>query len=127
MENKSILFLCQYFYPEKISSGVLPFELAEYLAGKGYKINALVGYPKEYNDIKNVPTKEVINGVKIQRVRYIQSNRSNFFGRIINYIGLCLSIFFHECVKSAERGRNTVHRDYLKKSVRVLDMIRINL
>lgn len=95
MENKSILFLCQYFYPEKISSGVLPFELAEYLAGKGYKINALVGYPKEYNDIKNVPTKEVINGVKIQRVRYIQSNRSNFFGRIINYIGLCLSIFFH--------------------------------
>lgn len=95
MENKKILFLCQYFYPEKISSGVLPFELAEYLVSKNYQVNALVGYPKEYSDKENTPFKEVAHGVNIRRVRYIQSDRSNFFGRIMNYLGLCLSMVFH--------------------------------
>ena len=95
MKNKNILFLCQYFYPEKISSGVLPFELATSLSKEGYNVNALVGYPKEYSDKNKVELNETIKGVNIKRVKYIQSSRSNFIGRIMNYIGFFISIAIH--------------------------------
>ena len=49
MGNKNVLFVCQYFYPEKISSGILPYELACELSKNGYKVKALVGFPHEYN------------------------------------------------------------------------------
>lgn len=95
MKSRKILLLCQYFYPEKISSGVLPYELARELSKTGNAVTAMVGYPKEYTDSKSIPLKETTNGINIRRVRYIQSDRSNFFGRILNYTALCISMLFH--------------------------------
>jgi hypothetical protein len=48
-EKKDILFLCQFFYPEYNSSATLPFDTAKYLANNGFTVDALCGYPKEYN------------------------------------------------------------------------------
>ena len=83
--QKSILFLCQFFYPEYNSSATLPFDTAKYLASQGYAVSALVGYPKEYSNEKDLPCRDVVDGVSIRRLRYLQLKRGGKIGRLINY------------------------------------------
>ena len=85
--KKSILFLCQYFYPEKVSSATLPFDTAVFLSKHGFKVDVLCGYSKEYNDgqIFDIPLSESINGVFIKRIKYKTFSKNNFFGRLFNY------------------------------------------
>ena len=83
--KKDILFLCQFFYPEHNSSATLPFDTAKFLASQGLSVDALVGYPKEYSSEKNLPLKETVEGVHIQRMRYLQLKRGSKLGRLINY------------------------------------------
>lgn len=102
MKTRDILFLCQFFYPEYNTSAILPFQTASYLAKNGYKVDALCGYPKEYTDSeKELPLKEEVEGVSIQRVRYLQFSRSNVIARLINYFSFFVSIFlnFHKMQK----------------------------
>lgn len=84
-KKKDVLFLCQYFYPEYVSSATLPFDTAEALKKAGFSVGALSGYPKEYNINDEVPLKETYKGVEIRRLKYIQLKRSNIIGRLINY------------------------------------------
>ena len=83
--KKDILFLCQFFYPEHNSSATLPFDTAKYLASQGFTVDALCGYPKEYNFDGEVPTKETIDGVNINRIKYIQHGRKQKLFRLANY------------------------------------------
>ncbi len=85
VSKKDILFLCQFFYPEYNSSAALPFDTAKYLASKGLRVDALVGYPKEYSTEKDLPLTETAEGVEIRRVRYLQLRRDRKLGRLINY------------------------------------------
>ena len=39
--KKDILFLCQFFYPEYISSAVLPFDTAKALHQAGFSVEVL--------------------------------------------------------------------------------------
>lgn len=94
-DKKRILIVCQYFYPEKISSGILPYEIAVELSKEGYEVNALVGYPKEYYDGKKVPKKELIDNINVKRINYPQFNRQNKVGRILNYFSFCFMILLH--------------------------------
>lgn len=86
MKNKrDILFLCQFFYPEYNSSATLPFDTAKYLSANGFSVDALVGYPKEYSNDKNIPITETIDGVNIKRIKYLQLGRVGKISRLINY------------------------------------------
>ena len=104
MKKSRVLLIGQYFYPEKISSGVLPYELAVELANNGYDVSALVGFPKEYIDINNqCKKKECVNGIKIKRMSYIQAKRKNVIGRIVNILSFTVSVFFHPmCFKKTD-------------------------
>ncbi len=93
MSKKDILFLCQFFYPEHNSSATLPFDTAEYLAAHGFAVDALCGYPKEYNDRGEVPLKETVSGVNIHRIRYIQLGRKQTISRLVNYFSFTFSAF----------------------------------
>lgn len=95
MSEKDVLFLCQFFYPEYNSSASLPFDIAQYLANNGLKIDALCGYPKEYNFSGNVPKKEVVENIEIRRLKYIQLNRSKKIARLINYFSFTLTALLH--------------------------------
>ena len=95
MKNKRILFVCQYFYPENISSGILPFELASKLVSEGYKVKVITGYSNEYCDKNlNILKHENLNGMEIIRIKYLTFNRINKFGRILNYFTFCISLCF---------------------------------
>jgi len=94
-KKKDVLFLCQYFYPEYVSSATLPFDTALSLSREGLSVGALCGYPKEYNLLNKVPLKETYENIEIRRLKYIQLKRSNFIGRIINYFSFTLAVMLH--------------------------------
>lgn len=93
-EKKDILFLCQFFYPEYVSSAMLPYQTACAYVDNGFKVGALCGYPKEYSEEK-VPRYEKKSGIEIIRLRYLQLKRSNFLGRLINYFSFTFAVIIN--------------------------------
>lgn len=92
-EKRDVLFLCQYFYPEYVSSATLPYDTANALVKAGFSVSALCGYPNEYIKDGEVPVEEVHEGIKIKRLKYLQLKRSNFIGRLINYFSFTFTVF----------------------------------
>lgn len=90
--KKDVLFLCQFFYPEYVSSATLPYDTALALKNAGFSVDALCGYPKEYATGQNVPTKETVNGIHIHRLKYLQLGRKGFVSRLINYFSFTLMV-----------------------------------
>ena len=93
--KKDILFLCQFFYPEYISSAQLPYDTVMALKNAGFSVGALCGYPQEYLEGKDIPLREEVNGVPIHRLKYIQLDRSGFLGRIVNYFSFTFMVLLH--------------------------------
>lgn len=93
--KRDILFLCQFFYPEYNSSASLPFDIAKHLADSGFSVDALCGYPKEYNASGEVPKKETVDNIHIKRLKYIQLSRNKKFGRLVNYFSFTLTVLLH--------------------------------
>ena len=94
-EKKDILFLCQFFYPEYISSAQLPYETAVALKEAGFSVGALCGYPKEYLNGDPVPVREQVSGIDIHRLKYMQRDRTGFVGRLINYFSFTAMVALH--------------------------------
>ncbi|MEV5112726.1 glycosyltransferase family 4 protein [Peribacillus frigoritolerans] len=90
--KKDVLVLCQYFYPEYVSSATLPTELAEDLVEKGLTVDVVCGYPKEYFNGKKVANKEKYKGITIRRVNYTEFNNKTKLGRIINFFSFFLAV-----------------------------------
>lgn len=107
MNKIDVLVLCQYFYPEYVSSATLPLEMAEDFVISGLSVGVLCGYPKEYlskgeNDVKEY---ENYNGIYIKRVKYMQLERKHPLSRLINQISFVVAVLFriryilkHKCV-----------------------------
>ena len=95
MKKRDILFLCQFFYPEYISSAQLPFDTVRALQSDGFTVDVLCGYPHEYLDGKDIPVKETIDGIQIHRLKYIQTGRAGFLGRIVNYFSFTFMVLLH--------------------------------
>ena len=100
-KKRDILFLCQFFYPEYISSAQLPYDTVRALTDAGFTVDVLCGYPHEYLDGKDIPTREEIDGIRIHRLKYIQTGRAGFLGRLINYFSFTFMVLLH-LVKTAK-------------------------
>ena len=94
-KTRDILFLCQFFYPEYISSAQLPYDTVRALQDAGFSVDALCGYPHEYLDGKDIPVREDIDGVRIHRLKYIQTGRAGFLGRLINYFSFTFMVLLN--------------------------------
>jgi glycosyltransferase involved in cell wall biosynthesis len=88
MKKKNILILCQYFYPEYVSSATLPTQMAEDLVRKGLNIDVICGWPYEYSKSQKIIKKEKYNGIKIRRLKYAQFDSKSKAGRLINFFSL---------------------------------------
>lgn len=95
MKKKDILFLCQFFYPEYISSAQLPYDTVLALKNAGFSVDVLCGYPKEYYSGSPVPLRDDSLGFFIHRLKYIQLGRKGILGRLINYFSFTLAVFLH--------------------------------
>lgn len=94
-QKKDILFLCQFFHPEYISSAQLPYETVQALRESGLSAGVMCGYPHEYYKGEPVPMKDNSEGFYIHRLRYIQTKRSGFVGRLINYFSFTIAVLLH--------------------------------
>ena len=94
-KKRDILFLCQFFHPEYISSAQLPYDTVLALKAAGFSVDVLCGYPREYSESGDIPTREEVNGIHIHRLKYIQLDRSGFLGRLVNYFSFTLMILLH--------------------------------
>ncbi|ATD31837.1 glycosyltransferase WbuB [Macrococcus sp. IME1552] len=92
---KEILILCQYFYPEYVSSATLPTQLAEDLIKAGFKVDTICGKPKEYSNKENIKSFENYKGIRIKRLNYTEFNNKSKIGRIINFFSLFISFGFN--------------------------------
>ena len=95
MKKRDILFLCQFFYPEYISSATLPYDTAVALKNAGFSVDALCGYPREYAQKTDVPLKEEVDGIRIHRLKYLQLDRKGFFSRLVNYFSFTFLVCLH--------------------------------
>ena len=93
--KKDILFLCQFFYPEYISSAQLPYDTVLALKEAGFSVDVLCGYPREYSRGGEIPLRETVNGVDIRRLKYIQMDRKGFLGRIVNYFSFTFMVLLN--------------------------------
>ncbi len=93
--KKDILFLCQFFYPEYISSAQLPYDTVKALQADGFTVGALCGYPREYSEGGQIPLREEVDGVSIHRLKYLQLDRKGFLGRIVNYFSFTFMVLLH--------------------------------
>lgn len=89
--EKNVLLLCQYFYPEYVSSAILPAQLAEDLAESGHNVSVICGWSQEYHDGNSVPQREIYKGINIYRLKYGNFNNKNKSGRIINFFSFFMS------------------------------------
>lgn len=94
-KKKDILFLCQFFHPEYISSAQLPFDTVKALKKAGFSVDVLCGYPREYSATENVPVTEEVEGIHIRRLKYIQLDRSGFLGRLVNYFSFTFMVLLN--------------------------------
>ena len=94
-DKKDIVFLCQFFHPEYISSAQLPFDTAKALNRAGYSVDVICGYPKEYYAGTPVPKREVLEGLGVRRLSYLQPDRGSRLGRLVNYFSFTLSAFLN--------------------------------
>jgi len=94
-KKKDILFLCQFFHPEYISSAQLPYETLLALKAAGYQVGALCGYPHEYLKSGSVPVRENVEGIEVRRLKYLQLDRSGFLGRLVNYFSFTFMVFLN--------------------------------
>lgn len=88
MKKKKILILCQYFYPEYVSSATLPTQMAEDLVEKGMKIDVICGWPYEYSKERKVQKQVNYKGINIRRLKYSKFNNKSKIGRIFNFFSL---------------------------------------
>lgn len=91
MAKKKILILCQYFYPEYVSSATLPTQMAEDLLKKGIDVDVMCGWPYEYSKRKHVKKRESYYGINIERLKYTKLNSKSKVGRIVNFFSLFVS------------------------------------
>lgn len=94
-KKRDILFLCQFFHPEYISSAQLPYDTVLALKRAGFSVDVLCGYPREYSASENVPVTETEDGINIRRLKYIQLDRSGFLGRLVNYFSFTFMVLLN--------------------------------
>lgn len=92
--GKKVLLLCQFFYPDYVSSAVLPTQLAEELSKAGFNVSVICGWPQEFHDGEPVSGSEVYNGIKIKRVKYASFNSKKKLGRLLNFFSFFIAVLF---------------------------------
>ncbi len=88
MKPTRVVILNQYYVPDVASTGYLLHELAVELVKLGFEVEVLTGRPSygPKDTWKDCPLKEVVDGVKIHRLRVSRIDKNNIPGRLINYM-----------------------------------------
>lgn len=97
-ENKQrVLFVNRSYWPDMEATGQLLTELSEGLTEtQEFDVSVLCGAPNFPAPGAQYKTRgrEVVNGVNVRRTWHTTFDKSNFLGRLTNFITFCVSAFF---------------------------------
>lgn len=77
----NVVILTHVFYPEFSGAATMQYELAKFLAFAGHKVTVVTGYPGHhmYVNSKPLPADEVLDGMRVVRVKPLIDLGSNSF------------------------------------------------
>lgn len=92
MKNKSVAIVCQNFYPEMVSTGLLITEMATELRKRGWDITVYCSKPVNKDIIEQKIPREInYKGITIKRMPSIGSKQSNTLMRLLMNLTYLLS------------------------------------
>ena len=108
MPPTRIVILNQYYVPDVASTGHLLHELAVELVKLGFEVDVLTGRPSygPPETWQECPLKEVVDGVKIRRLRVARFDKNFLPGRMFNYLTFVVPMILSVLIKSR---RDTVY------------------
>lgn len=92
MDNRSIVFFTQLYYPDVTTTAVIMTELAEDLALYGLNVKVICAQPT-YMNKQRYPKFEVRCRVSIRRVWTLLFNKNRILGRMLNGLSCFFSMF----------------------------------
>lgn len=100
-QNRSILFLSQWFPPEHAPMGYMLKELAEHLAQSDWHVEVVTGFPNHPTGkvfspyVKKWILREKIGAVSITRLWLYTSEKRSFLSRAFNFLSFVISSFVY--------------------------------
>jgi len=91
MKKYDVLVLCRFFKPDQNTAANLAYETAEDLVKKGLGVKVVCGQTKT----ANLDKEEIVNGIDVRRLNYLQLLKSSKIGRIISYLSFIFAIAFN--------------------------------
>lgn len=91
LDNKTLIFCCQVYYPDEQSTSQLFTAVMERLVSKGHPVTVLCGFP---NDVmqKKIPKCQTHNGVVIERLGLRLSLKKSYVSRGLSYISYLIGV-----------------------------------
>jgi colanic acid biosynthesis glycosyl transferase WcaI len=88
-----IVFLNRFFFPDHSATGQILSDLAFDLAASGRDVSVIACRQRYDDPIACLPAQENVRGVEVHRVAATQFGRSALFGRAIDYLSFCASVW----------------------------------
>lgn len=85
-QNRRVLFVNQYYWPDHASTAQHLADLAESLAEQGYECHVLCGMGQYRTGVAQLPAYEVHNGVHVHRVKVSAFGRRTTLHRMCDYL-----------------------------------------
>lgn len=99
--QRSVLFLSQWFPPEHAPMGYMLKELAENLAAQNWEVEVVTGFPNHPSGKVKAPyvkqriLRERLGSIRITRLWLYTSETRSFLSRALNFLSFVLSSFFY--------------------------------
>lgn len=93
--KRQIIFINRYFYPDHSATSQILSDLAFYLSSKNLNIEIITSRQKYDNPGAELNKVDVINGVKVTRIKTTRFGRQNLLGRFIDYLSFYFSVTFY--------------------------------
>lgn len=93
--NRRIIFINRYFYPDHSATSQILSDLAFYLSSLGIVVEIVTSRQKYDDPEVELNKLDIINGVKVNRIKTTRFGRHNLYGRSIDYLSFYLSAAFY--------------------------------
>jgi len=88
----SVLFVNQHYAPDVAATGQCLADLAEHLAQAGYDVEVLASQARYGDGSAAAPARELLDGVRVQRVATTRFGRRTHLGRVIDYASFYIAV-----------------------------------
>jgi len=93
LNKRRVIFINRYFYPDHSATSQILSDLAFYLSSEGFTIEIVTSRQKYDDPEADLNRIDVVNGVRVNRIKTTRFGRKNLLGRSIDYFSFYLSAF----------------------------------